>query len=134
MAYIDNFVEILGIGALTGTLLTISVVISLALYIYAALALMAIAKKTNTKNGWLAFIPIANIYLITQMAGKSGWWTLIILAPLIPFIGSIAMTIAIIWFFWIIAEDIKFPGWTSILLIVPIVNLIILGIWAWAKN
>jgi len=103
-------------------------------YIYTTIALMFIAKKTKTKNGWLAWIPIANIYLITQMAGISGWWTLIVLALIVPFIGGLAMLIAIIWMFWRIAEKIDFPGWTSLLLIIPIINLVILGIWAWAKR
>ena len=109
-------------------------VVALAVYIYSAIALMFIAKKTGTPNGWLAFIPIANVYLVTQMAGISGWWTLIVLAPMIPFIGGLAMMAAMIWMFWKVAEEIKFPGWTSLLLILPLVNLVILGIWAWAKK
>lgn len=123
-------------GAVAGFLLglgTIAILVVLAVYIYMALALMAIAKKTGTPNGWLAFIPIANVYLVTQIAGFSGWWTLIVLAPIIPFIGGLAMMAVMIWMFWIIAEEIGMPGWTSILLILPIVNLIIMGIYAWKK-
>ena len=134
MAYDTMGLDALGLGALAGTALVAFTVIALVVYIYTAIALMTIAKKTNTKNGWLAFIPIANVYLITQIAGLSGWWTLIILASLIPFIGSLLMLVVMIWMFWRIAEKIKYPGWTSILLIIPIVNLIILGVWAWAKK
>lgn len=108
-------------------------IVVLAFYIYAALALMAIAKKTKTPNGWLAFIPIANIYLMTQMAGISGWWTLAIFASIIPIIGGIAVLAGMIYLWWIIAEKINKPGWWSILLIIPIVNIIILGIMAWGK-
>jgi hypothetical protein len=32
------------------------------------------AKKTNTQNPWLTWIPIANIYLMCIIAGKPGWW------------------------------------------------------------
>lgn len=105
----------------------------LAMYVFGALALMAIANKTKTDNAWLAWIPIANFYLITQMAGQSGWWTLALLGIFIPFFGSLAVIGISIWFFWIIAERINMPGWTSILLLIPIVNFAIIGIYAWSK-
>lgn len=95
---------------------------------------MFIAKKTKTANSWLAFIPIANVYLVTQIAKVSGWWTLVVLAPIVPFAGTIVMMAVMIWMFWRIAEAIDFPGWTSLLLLVPVVNLVILGIWAWAEK
>jgi hypothetical protein len=114
----------LGLGA-------IAIFIFLAVYIYTAIAVMTIAKKTKTKDGWLAFIPIANIYLLTQMAGQNGLLTLIILADLV--LGGLATTVLTIWMFWLIAEKIKYPGWMSLLLLIPIVNLIILGVFAWRK-
>ncbi len=123
-----------GIMAIIAGFFLIALIIGLAIYIYAAVALMAIAKKTKTPNGWLAFIPIANIYLLTQMAGVNGLWTLIVLAPIIPFIGALAMGAVVIWMFWLIVEKIKYPGWTSLLMIIPIVNLVMLGVWAWAKK
>jgi len=125
--------ELMNLGALMAFGL-IFLAIFLAIYIYAAIALMCIAKKTKTSNRWLAFIPIANFYLVTQMAKQSGWWTLILLAGFIPMIGSLVVGVVGIWMFWMIAEKIKFPGWTSILLIIPVVNLIMLGVWAWAKK
>ena len=103
------------------------------LYVYVALALMRIAEKTKTKNSWLAFIPIVNFYLLTQMARKSGNWTWILLLVFLPFGGMVVAGIGI-WFFWLVAERIKFPGWISLLLLVPFVNLVVLGILAWSKN
>lgn len=114
----------LGLGA-------IAIFIFLAVYIYSAIAIMTIAKKTKTKDGWMAFIPILNIYLLTQMAGQNGLLTLIILADLV--LGGLATTVLTIWMFWLIAEKIKYPGWMSLLLLIPIVNLIILGVFAWRK-
>ena len=108
-------------------------VFALIVYLYVALAQFYTAKKTKTENRWLAFIPIANVYLLTQMAGVSGWWTLIVLASIIPFIGGLAVAVAAIWMYWKVAEEIGKPGWTSILLIVPIVNLVVLGYYAWSK-
>lgn len=108
-------------------------IVSLAIYIYTSLAVMTIAKKTKTKNGWLAWIPIANFYLLTQIARVNPWWTLILLAFFIPMIGSAIVMVAGIWMFWRVAELRKFPGWVSLLLIVPVVNLVVIGIIAWGK-
>ena len=119
--------------AMMGTFFVVWLIVMLALYVYFALALMFIAKKKNTKNAWLAWIPIANVYLMTQVAGVSGWWTLSVLLPIIPFIGGLAMMAVMIYIWWKIAEAIGKPGWWSILLIIPIVNLVIIGIMAWGK-
>ena len=124
----------LGLAALGGVLLFTWVIIGLAIYIYTAIALMAIAKKLKVKNGWLAFIPIANIYLMTQLADISGWWTFAILAVFIPVIGYIALLAGMIFLYWRIAESVKKPGWWGIFMIIPIVGWILLGIMAWGKK
>jgi len=111
------------------------VIFLIALYIYMALALSSIAKRTNTKDPWLAWIPIANIYLATQIAKVSGWFTLAILLPFIPVIGSIASIAILAWIWWKIAEIRKRPGWWGILIaLIPIVNLVLIGILAWDKK
>ncbi|MBS3073569.1 hypothetical protein J4465_02130 [Candidatus Pacearchaeota archaeon] len=122
-----------GALAAMGAFLVVYAIIALAIYIYMAFALMAIANKTKTQNGWLAFIPIANFYLVTQMAKKSPWWTLAVLLPMIPFVGGLALAVIGVWFLWIVCERIKRPGWWSLLLLIPIVNLVIIGIMAWNK-
>ena len=103
------------------------------MYVYTALVLMTIAKKTNTPNGWLAWIPIANVYLMTQLAGVPGWWTLAILLAFIPFIGGLAFMAIMIWWWWKIAERRGFEGWLAILMLIPLVNLVVMGIIAWKK-
>ncbi len=119
--------------AMMGAFFVVWLVVILAFYVYFALALMSIAKKTKTKNAWLAWIPIANIYLMTQVGKVPAWWTLSVLLPIIPFIGGLALAAVMIYIWWKIAEAIHRPGWWSILLIVPIVNLVIVGIMAWGK-
>ncbi|MBI4440037.1 hypothetical protein HY638_03630 [Candidatus Woesearchaeota archaeon] len=108
-------------------------VIALAAWIYMGFALMAIAKRTKTENGWLGFIPIANIYLITQIAKLPAWYTLAVLLAFIPLIGGLALIVALAYFWWIVAERLKRPGWFGILAVIPIVNLIVVGIMAWGK-
>ncbi len=119
--------------ALLGAMLVPVMIGSLALYIYSAWATMVVAQKLNVPNGWLAFIPIANVYLMTQMAGVPAWMTLFILLPIIPVVGGIAFAAIIIWWWWKICEKRGREGWWSLLLLIPIANLVILGVLAWAE-
>ncbi|HLD00916.1 MAG TPA: hypothetical protein VJC39_04170 [Candidatus Nanoarchaeia archaeon] len=121
-------------GGLFAGGIILMLVLMLGLYVYSSMVLMTIAKKTKTKNPWMAWIPVANIYLMTQIAGLNGLWTLAILLPLIPFIGSLAMMGVIVWWWWKIAEKRKFPAWLALLMLIPLVNLIVMGVIAWGKK
>lgn len=124
-----------GLLSLIAGFLVAFLIIMLVLYVYTALVLMAIAKKTNTQNAWLAWIPIANVYLMTQIAGVPGWVTLAVLLPIIPFIGGLAALVVWGWLWWKIAEVRHRPGWWGILIvIIPIVNLILMGMLAWSES
>jgi hypothetical protein len=94
-------------------------------YVYFALALQTIAKKTNTENPWLAWIPIANIVLMLNIAKKPLWWIILFLIPLVSLVMAIIVWMAI-------AEARNKPNWWGILLIVPVVGLIVPGYLAWA--
>jgi hypothetical protein len=94
-------------------------------YIYFALATQTIAKKTNTENGWLAWIPIANLILWANIAKKPIWWGILCLVPLVGIVFMVLLWMAI-------AEARKKPNWWGILTIVPVVQLIVPGYLAWA--
>jgi hypothetical protein len=94
-------------------------------YIYFAITLQAIAKKTGTPNGWWGWIPILNIVLSLNIARKPLWW---IILCLIPFLNLIMFILV-----WMgIAKSRNRPSWWGILVLVPVVNLVILGILAWS--
>ena len=95
------------------------------IYGYVALALMTIATKTNTPNGWLAWIPIVNVFLMLNIAQKPAWWFILCLIPLVNIV-----IIIIVWM--AIAEARHKPNWWGILMIVPLVNLIVPGYLAWS--
>ena len=117
------------IGALFGGIfLIIFLAIFAAGYVYVALALMTIAKKTNTPNGWMAWIPIANAILMLQIAKKPIWW--IILLLFLPIINIVF--IILIWMG--IAEARNKPSWWGIMVIVPIMNIIMPGYLAWSAD
>ena len=131
-----NALDLMGMGTLAAMGAAVAAVFFLffiAIYIYGALALMAIAKKTKTANAWLAWIPLANVYLIIQIAGQEWWQIFALLLYLIPVIGGIAFLAVTAFWFWKISEEVKKPGWLGILMIIPGVNLVVLGILAWSK-
>jgi hypothetical protein len=97
----------------------------LAMYVYVALALQTIAQKTNTENGWLAWIPIANIILMLNIARKPIWWIVLFLIPLVGLVMYI-----IVWMG--IAEARNKPSWWGVMVIVPVMNLIMPGYLAWS--
>jgi len=102
------------------------IVLWIAVYVWVALCLQIIAKKTDTTNAWLAWIPIANIYLMCKVADKPGWWTILFFIPIANIVFAI-----LVWMK--IAEFCNRPSWLGILMIVPIANLVVPGILAFAS-
>ncbi len=98
-------------------------IIGLLVYAYFAYALMVIAQKTNTENAWLAWIPIANIYLMCQIAGKPVWWIILAFIPLVNIVITVLLWMGI-------AEARGKPSWWGILILVPIINLAVPGMIA----
>jgi tetratricopeptide (TPR) repeat protein len=67
----------------------IGLIVSLVSYLFPAIMLFLIAKKTNTSLPWLAFIPIAQIILALNIARKPIWWFLLFLLPVIVLPASL---------------------------------------------
>src|SRR3989344_4341446 len=128
------FSSMSAVAAASGIMIVFMLLLVLAVYVYATLALMKIADRTKTKDGWLAFVPIGNIYLMTKIAKVPGWWTIGVLSGIIPLIGGVLVLILITYLWWQIAERLKRPGWWALLLLIPIVNFVIIGIMAWGKK
>ena len=98
----------------------------LVVYAFCAICLQVMANKTNTELGWLAWIPLANLYLMCKIAGKPGWWTLLFF---VPFVGLIA-TIVI----WVgIADARGKPGWMGAFIILPVLNFGLMGYLAFTE-
>lgn len=114
--------------------------IGLLLYIYGSYSLMTIANKLNVDNGWLAFIPIANLYILVMCAGLEITWFIGILVlsllSAIPCFGFIfgLFNVGISVYCWTkIAERRGFESWLGFLLLVPIANIILPGYIAFAE-
>ena len=93
-------------------------------YVYTAICWMMIAKRTNTENGWFAFIPILNMILMLQIAKRPLWWIILMLIPIVNLVATIIVYIDVL-------KVLKRPTWWVILQFIPIVNFVFLGIMAW---
>ena len=112
-------------AALTGVLIIFLVAFAVGMYVYISLALQAIATKTGTANEWLAWIPVANIFLMLSVAKKPMWWFILFLIP-----GVSLVMLVLVWM--AIAEVRGKPNWWGILMIVPLANFVVPGYLAWA--
>lgn len=58
------------------------------LYLGVAILFVAGMWKAFAKAGqpgWAAIIPIYNLYVMLQIAGRPGWWLLLLLIPIVNF-------------------------------------------------
>lgn len=124
------------VAALTGGLFLFILILSLVFYVYTSLCLYFIAQKTQTEPAWLAWIPIANLFLMCKIAKISYLWLLGVIGLFIPFINILAnfYFIGLSVFMWYkIALARGRPAWLGILTIVPIANFVIMGYLAFSE-
>lgn len=116
-------------------ILSIILIISslIAIYIYVALALSALAKKIGIKKAGLAWVPFANFFFRAKLAKYPWQYGFLNFLAIIPVVGSLVPHILNAWWFWKISEQLKKPGWLGVLMVLPVINLFILGYLAWGK-
>lgn len=86
-------------------------------HILIAVAVFVIAFKSEHPLCWLAFIPIANLWLMIDMADAPIWLlaVAILVWPVAPFVY--------IWLWMRISENTNKPSWLGLLMIFPFVNV-----------
>jgi hypothetical protein len=134
-------VELVEVLAFLAGIAMILLVLFIAVYVYLSLTTMRLAKKTGTKYGWLAWIPFANFYLYSKMAGMHWWPIFLLVGIFIPYLGIpslIAFTIFNFIWFWKIFDNVGRPGLWSLFPLIPIAGwlifLILLGVAAWSEE
>ncbi|MEM4397426.1 MAG: hypothetical protein QW757_02245 [Candidatus Woesearchaeota archaeon] len=103
------------------------IILYLFIYVYFSLTLMKTAQKMNMQNSWLAWIPIANFYLILKMANLSPMFLLLVIGFIIPFLNFIfiiGFAILMIIAQYKICEARQKPGWWALLQLIPIIGFI----------
>ena len=131
---IDDALISAGFGGIVIALIAISMMFlilsAVAVYVYVAFSWMTIAKKLKCKKYWLAWIPVANFFLLPLILKKKWTWGFMIFVPIANIVFFILWT-------WKIFELRKYPGWFSLSVLIPkfggILYLIAIGFVAW-KN
>lgn len=95
--------------------------------VFIPLCVMFIADKTDTPNGWLAWVPIANTFLVLQIARKPLWWFVLLLIP------GVNLIISLLVFMGLAAACGK-PGWLGILMMLVIPTPFVLAYLAFSKG
>lgn len=114
-----------------GVALIFGITVSLATYVYSSLALMTIANKLGNENGWFAWVPILNTILLFQLGDKNPW---LLLIAFIPGIGALVIAILCIIIIMTICEKRGYDKLLGLLSLVPIANLVLIGVLAWGKK
>ena len=94
--------------------------ICLAIAVLGIAAMWKVFEKAG-QPGWAAIIPIYNWYIMTKIAGKPGWWVLMLLIPFVNIIFAI-------WLYNMISKSFgKDEGFTVGLVLLSIIFWSILG-------
>ena len=117
-------------GLFAGAML-IWMVIYLAIVIVMAVAMWKIFVKAG-KEGWEALVPIHNMVVLIEIAGKPGWWIFSWALLLIPIINFVAWIVPLVIMIIVALELGKAFGkdtvWSVFLLVLlPIIGYSILG-------
>lgn len=64
------------------------IVAMLIMWLIVVAAMWRVFEKAK-QPGWAAIIPIYNIYIMTRIAGKPGYWTLLIFIPIVNIVIAI---------------------------------------------
>lgn len=98
----------------------IAIVIYLAIVVFIIASIWKVFEKAG-QPGWAAIIPIYNIYIMTKIGGKPGWWVLMFLIPFVNFVF-------LIWLYNMISKSFgKDEGFTAGLIILGFIFWPILG-------
>ncbi len=102
--------------------------IFLVLYAFSAFCLQKIAQRTgHDDNGWYAWVPILNLFLMVQIAEKEWWWILLMFIPYV--------NIVIIVILWMgISEARGKSPWLGLLIVVPIAPLFLMAYLAFSSD
>ena len=72
----------------------IFLVIDLVLALF-SIAMMCLVFRKAGRSGWAAIAPIYNAYVLCKIAGRPGWWVLLLLIPVVNLVIAIILCIDI---------------------------------------
>ncbi len=102
--------------ALFNKIILFASIFGLVVYVFTSYCLMKIADKLEIPNSWLAWIPIAQIWVMVRAAGKPGWWLILFFIPLVNFVIGLIV-------FFSIPTSLNKSSLYGLLLFVPILGV-----------
>ena len=72
----------------------IPLLFALAIVVLMIVSMWKVFEKAG-QPGWAAIIPIYNVIVLCQVAGKPGWWFLLLLIPVVGFVIWILICIGV---------------------------------------
>lgn len=105
----------LGVGVVL-----VALIVGLVFWLFFGFCLMKIFKKAGRQDAWAGFVPIYNMWVYFEVAGRPGWWALL---GLIPFVGGIAaLIVGIIGSIDLAKSFGKTAGYGILLALLPIIG------------
>lgn len=120
-------------ASLAAAIVTIvaSLIIIAASYVVSAFLISRLFKKAGVDQ-WRAWVPVYNNWIVYQLGGQAGWWSIIMFVPVVNIVSSIMMYIAmydiglkfgkpgvfvlwaifipLVWWMWLWLDDSKWTG------------------------
>jgi hypothetical protein len=101
---------------------------AIGIMIFYAVCLQHLAERTGTDGEWMAWVPLAHIYLAIRVGGCPGWWLLLYFVPLVSVIINILVWVGI-------ARARDKSAWLGVVAsIVPIANVFVIWHLAFGKD
>jgi hypothetical protein len=72
----------------------IMMIVCLAIAVVCIIGMWKVFEKSG-QPGWACIIPIYNIYILLKIAGRPGWWLLLLLIPLVNIVFLLLISIDI---------------------------------------
>ena len=83
-----------GASAGLGIIDIIGFLIPVAIFIFILASIWRVFTKAG-QPGWACIVPIYNIYVLTQIAGKPGWWVILFFIPIVGIVISIIVMVGV---------------------------------------
>ncbi|HEY8932554.1 MAG TPA: DUF5684 domain-containing protein [Rariglobus sp.] len=70
----------------------IALLIELAIFFVVIAGIWKVFTKAG-QPGWASLIPFYNVYILTRIVGKPGWWLLLFLIPIVNIVIAIILAV-----------------------------------------
>lgn len=93
---ITNLLAQVNIGVSDSVINLISLIISLAIYVFTSYCFYNIYQKLGEPNAWFAWVPILQNWIMYKAGDQSPWWLIGLFIPLVNIVAAIFLIIAFV--------------------------------------